>query len=125
MVPFKPQPLAELRQRFIAALKEKHNVSAIIRKEAKAPSGNPENVFDFEIGIRIIVSRDYWQEKEVIHFSGSITDDYKGPTDIRILSIIVSLFIEISGGLAGDIIYIGASDRKNIPNWVIPINNLN
>lgn len=125
MIQINPQPLPVLKQRFVDALKKLHNVKDIIKGTAPAPSGNAENVFDFEEGIRIIISRELYQEKVWLHFSGSITDAYKGPTDVQILGVIVKLFVELSGAQTTGLVYIGQSTDKRIPHWIIPLNDLN
>jgi hypothetical protein len=66
-----PQPIDILQARFPKAIDHAHNIFEDIRKPAKEwASSDRAHVFDFEDGMRLIVSRDLADE-EFIHVSAS------------------------------------------------------
>lgn len=76
MLPFKPEPNEQLQARYAAAVMITYVAAPNMKNR---PGENPENVFDFQDGIRLIVSKDLILEKEILHFSGSIhTQDFIG-----------------------------------------------
>lgn len=72
MLPHKPQTLTELRARFPKALTRTYDaISIAMYKSTDRPGNNRENVFDFEDGLRLIVSRDILEDHPQIHVSAS------------------------------------------------------
>jgi hypothetical protein len=128
MVQPNPQPLETLKDRFYDAIKRSFSVQKVIDKVEERPGSLPEHVFDFEEGIRIIISRDRYKEKEVIHFSASLLGNYITDTRIpprlqiaKFLGEATVLFAKLSGCKTSDVILIGFSDEKQIPHWVVEL----
>ncbi len=72
---FEPESVATARARFPKALREHFDPMNAALGRVVPPSKTRKNVFDFDEGIRIIVSVDNLQTKVVLHFSGSFTED--------------------------------------------------
>src|SRR4051812_27600601 len=67
---FKPEDYAVLRARFPAALEKVYDRTDIGRGGDR-PGLHRANVFDTREGIRVIVSREVSDEKDMLHVSGS------------------------------------------------------
>jgi hypothetical protein len=77
-LPFKPEPLKQLIERYPQALTTTYDVEKIADGSSKdRPGLHPENIFDFEDGIRIIVSTDLLEGNYYTHFSGSSQQNVK------------------------------------------------
>src|SRR5688572_5764718 len=76
-LPNNPQSFDVLKERFKDAVKKSYDVEKIAENPKERPGQKGEHVFDFEDGIRLIISRDRFKEKEVLHFSGSILPGYQ------------------------------------------------
>lgn len=124
MIPFNPQPLAELKARFTQALVDSYSVEKILADAALRPGSKPQHVFDCEDGLRLIVSRDRLQGKEVIHFSASVDRArYRGRFDKSLMKLMVRRFAELSG-FAETPTFVRFSD-EGIPHWIIVFSTLN
>jgi hypothetical protein len=77
MVPFEPQTLDELKARFHEAVSGVVDTDEIRRGLRPPPSREPKHVFDFDDGLRLIVSVDRVMDEEFLHVSASSNDDYK------------------------------------------------
>lgn len=75
VLPFQPETIASARRRFPRALREASNPLELIEGKGIPPSINRVNVFDFEDGIRMIVSLDDLVISKKIHVSASYTTE--------------------------------------------------
>lgn len=74
-VPVNPEPLDALKARFPKALEFVFDAVGIRDKGLIRPGECVANVFDFEDGIRLIVSRELMPDRtRVLHFSASVFD---------------------------------------------------
>lgn len=64
------------RARYKAALRDWYSAEKCAAGQQERPGNKAKHVFDFEDGIRLIISRDRNNGKEYIHVSGSGTDEY-------------------------------------------------
>jgi hypothetical protein len=65
-LPYAPEPLASLQARYKRAIDCVYDLGEVKRREIVSPGGNRENVFDFEDGLRLIVSRTQKGESRVV-----------------------------------------------------------
>ncbi len=114
MLPFKPEPINKLRQRYTKALEDIYLAEPDLKNP---PSGKRKHVFDFNSGLRLIISRDILKGKEPdIHVSASWFDEDKfGDIDEAYFEIVNS-FKSIGG--KGRLKFIGLTDKK-IPHFVV------
>jgi hypothetical protein len=71
-VPFNPQPIDVLQQRYAAAVKTTIDALAVYEHQIPAPSGDPAHVFDTQLGLRLIISRERLLDGRVgVHLSAS------------------------------------------------------
>jgi hypothetical protein len=125
---FEPEPLDALRARFPDAL----NYLAFNGTTSLYRVGRSRvNVFDFEDGIRLMVSREAFpppdSARQFIHVSASVTPDSKAEREIRasrepaaaFLNRARTLFKEVSGGL-GPMEFVRFDGPKGIPHWTVP-----
>jgi hypothetical protein len=75
MIPFKPESIDSLKDRFCDALIDSYDVEEVRKGNIDAPSGQGQHIFDFEDGLRMIVSRDVSDGQDFIHISGSFGDE--------------------------------------------------
>lgn len=67
-VPLNPQSFSDLRGRYVKAIENAWDVS----KDGETfPSSRPENIFDTQTGLRIIVARDVADKVVILHVSVS------------------------------------------------------
>lgn len=124
MIQFNPQPLDELKKRFSIAMQKSWSVEKVSENLNNRPGNKQENVFDFEDGIRLIVSRDSYKGKEVIHVSASFDEKICKIKDISsALAKMYGNFVELSG-IKTTPLYQFFSD-KGVPHWIIEFSNLN
>lgn len=129
MVPFNPQPIEVLKARFPAAIAKSYSVQHVSENPEDRPGSRPEHVFDFEDGVRLIVSRDFHNGREVIHFSGSLMQGagfyLRGKLDKgSTLGLMRAHFFHISGIETERHHFICFSDG-GVPHWCVPFTNLN
>lgn len=81
MIPFEPESIESAKKRIDAALVDVFDMAAIARMpESQRPGMDRKHVFDFEDGIRLLVSRDRMPGGEVIvHISASFDKELSGP----------------------------------------------
>lgn len=131
-VPRNPEPLAELRQRYPRALQFQFDMRAIIEQGLIRPGECAANVFDFDDGLRLIVSRELLLDgRDVLHVSASFAPQGKIADEMRLLSITKSKeqllqmwrrdvprrFRELSGDERA-LEFLGWSDG-NVPHWFV------
>lgn len=76
MLEIMPEPFEKMKARFPLALKNPIDVSSVLMGNARAASGRREHVFDFDDGMRMVVSIDKCGDVEILHASASGTKDY-------------------------------------------------
>lgn len=76
-LPFNPQPLHVLRDKLPAALEGFYDPFDVMAGAVESPSGNPKHVFDFESGLRLIISTDSISMCLYTHVSASSLADYR------------------------------------------------
>jgi len=105
MLPFQPEPLADL---WVA-----------VQNMNDRPGLHRENVFDFEDGLRLIISKDrlFSDPKENVHLSASWTSKERAPTTWADVDLEVIKHYQSIGG-PGLLQFIGASSG-NVPHWVV------
>lgn len=118
---FKPQPIELLRARYKKALEVSYNATKIAAdKVPDRPGMHRENIFDFENGIRLIISRDVLGHIEGIHVSGSFAPSiYKGKVMIEpLLKAMTDCYYELSGEPKDELHFVAFS-QQGIPHWII------
>lgn len=75
MVPCNPETLDQARDRYSAAIREVYDLNDPRSFMDNRPSNKPQNVFDFEDGLRLIVSREKWIDRNIrgTHVSASFS----------------------------------------------------
>ena len=132
-VEYNPQPLAQLKERYSKALSKLFVLEEVV-EGGDRPGLNPANIFDFEDGLRLIVSRDHGMVfgEERVHFSASLRPGSDLEQNARyqakkrgrdvamnyILRRAEAGFRQISG--VAEFTFIGLSEGKYIPHWVLP-----
>ena len=71
MIPFCPEPKVKLKARFPAALEDVYNIELIRAGKITRPGIIPKHVFDFEDGMRLIISRELYPDGVITHVSAS------------------------------------------------------
>jgi hypothetical protein len=115
MLPFKPEPINKLKQRYTKALER---IWVAEKGMIDVPSHHRENVFDFQNGLRLIISRDVLREElgPQIHVSASFfTNPPKGIDNL--MGTIVGSFLAISGRVVQ--LNPLAITPKGIPHFVV------
>jgi hypothetical protein len=72
MLPFEPEPTIVLKARYPEAIKDIYDPRKIAAKPELAPSKKRKHVFDFEDGLRLIVSVDKNGMNQLTHYSASM-----------------------------------------------------
>jgi hypothetical protein len=77
-----PESMETLRGRYSSALERVYDTKLIEQGESDRPGEHREHVFDFEDGLRLIISRECRDGKRYLHVSGSVktTKDVCGKT---------------------------------------------
>jgi hypothetical protein len=83
MLPFEPEPVIVLKQRYRDAIRDIINPRVVARDPALAPSKKREHVFDFPDGLRLIISTDQIDGVRTTHYSASMnpTNSYTAVTE--------------------------------------------
>lgn len=129
IVPFEPQSIEQLRERFAASITKLFipPVSAIL--PANRAGNRREHLFDFENGIRLMVCKVLTDSIEHIWVSGGINPGYPGmlaKSRAYVMETMVHQFCQISGFTPDDLKFTGCSHGdKNIPNWLVPVLTVN
>ncbi len=66
-----PQPIAVLAGRFSEAIVEEYDATAVLHGAQEGPARKPQHVFEFEQGIRLIISIDKIGAEAKLHVSAS------------------------------------------------------
>lgn len=77
MLPFEPESTEELKARYDEALQEVFDPREVANDPDLSPGKKREHVFDFEDGVRLIVSVDQIDKKvkpRITHYSASVVD---------------------------------------------------
>ena len=100
-LPNQPEPVEKLRARWPEALRFTVDAGKIKENPDKAyiPSQHRRHVFDFDGGLRIIVSRDICNDDEMLHVSASATKEWadQWPTLRDVLMRITDAIQSIGG----------------------------
>lgn len=101
-VPWSPSSIEAMTARYPDALIELVDGVEVMTGRREAPSGDPKHVFDFENGLRLIVSRDRIPGGAIgVHLSASWREGFIGkPASIEdVHTLIVDAWRSIHGGL--------------------------
>lgn len=135
--PFKPESLDQLRKRLPAAI-ETPQVCTGPEESWPVPSQMREHIFDFYSGLRLIVSRDHFEDEEPplrgIHFSASLVIQ-SGPLFTRLMSTALRsgrdasdkrfqqealvAWQALTEGVFKKPILVHVSEEKCVPHWMI------
>lgn len=77
-LPFIPEPVEKMVERFQKAFEHEFDVDKIANGAPDRPGTHRENVFDYEDGIRLIISKDRSGERVFIHLSASSLKEMGG-----------------------------------------------
>jgi hypothetical protein len=117
--PFTPRPIEEHQARLPVALARLFHAEDAERGGDR-PGLHPECYFDFEEGVRLLVSREDWFGRRVIHASASVRPDsmvtliYQGSTIAVRLDAIKRLLATI--GLEG--MTLVGINSDGVPHWI-------
>lgn len=126
MLDFIPQSTEELKKRFPEALKAAYDAKKVAAQKLERPGEKREHVFDFEDGVRIVISRDFAEGVEYIHFSGSVDNElYKGPTHYGFFQEVICRFNILSNYVYNRSIRFAGISAKGIPHFLVPYSTLN
>jgi len=75
MLSFESETVKELKARYSEAMTKIYNPDIIIADNNESPGNNRKNVFDFEDGVRIVASRDKFDNIYLTHYSMSFNPD--------------------------------------------------
>lgn len=70
-----PQPIEVLASRFSEALVGEYDPVAMLHGDQEGPGGKPQHVFDFEQGVRLIISIDKIGPEAKLHVSASFNKE--------------------------------------------------
>jgi hypothetical protein len=129
-LPFVAESLEELRERYPKALERLFDSESINLGVSDRPGENRANVFDFPVGLRLIISREDSDQGQIIHLSGSFIKDTEGFDCLKkeeehhggqammqlYQSICVRFFKEISD-ISGVLFFTGFHGPQMIPHW--------
>lgn len=123
-LPFKPESSESLRNRYPAAIRNVFNFSGGHVADPR-PGELRLCVFDFESGIRLIISRDKEDDGTFLHISASVqvsgTLEHKlrsGEYHIGDFCLdALRLWQEISGDDVDTLEFYGLSRGKGVPHW--------
>ena len=113
---FKAEKVEEMRARYSKAL-EKLWIPTEHMKDR--PGLHRENVFDFEDGLRLLISRDLFPLiGERIHVSASWESNAPDLKYIEYATEIIGKAYHTIGG-KGSLTWMGQSPGKRIPHWIV------
>ncbi len=91
-IPNTPEPLSSLQARYPHALEHLYDVSDIVARGGIRPGECATNVFDFEDGLRLIISRQLFPDNvEVLHVSASFPGECRIADEFRLLLLTMPL----------------------------------
>ena len=76
MLPFEPQEMKDMVTRYHEAVATTNDIELIQAGKAPVPSKDRKHVFDFQDGMRIIVSVDNLRSDVVLHVSCSVREEF-------------------------------------------------
>jgi len=76
MLPHEPETIEQMKARFPAAIAEPVDIDEVIEGTAPTPGKDRKHVFDFEDGMRVIISIDVSSEERFLHLSASGDEAY-------------------------------------------------
>lgn len=118
MLPTLTESVAALRARYSAAISRTFEVVDLASGRGQRPGESRDHVFDFEDGVRLIISRERFPSGEVVvHFSASVDTARVGQVGAEFLGAAVGHFREISM-YDGPIRLIGISQGAGVPHWL-------
>jgi hypothetical protein len=134
---FSPEPVELLTKRFPKALERLYDAESVQLGVQLPPSQSARQVFDFDDGLRLIVSREFWSERgKVLHLSASIKERTPLYEELRKKVKTVGTdameehFRELAESryqlLSGDtreFCFAGNSEEKGVPHWFLPIDD--
>lgn len=118
-LPFQPEPVDQLTARFNKAL---DRVVDVCQMGKKRPGMDRTHVFDFEDGLRMIISIDDYLDEKFLHLSGSLHKESDNPlTQINILQMMAAKMTLLNGkpfsGIGSTTI-----SASGVVHLVIPLN---
>jgi len=137
MLPNEPRPVAELKARYRAALAHTYDQRAVVEGGCIRPGEVRANVFDFDDGLRLIVSRERDATGRVwLHYSASFPGDCRIADEIRLLRLtmaMASVMAKWVGSIPARFAELSGDGRQadrhwrseiGIPHWLILEGNL-
>lgn len=118
MIPYIPETVDQARARFSAAIEPLFDL-----EDPQCPSAGASrtHVFDFEDGLRLVISRDFHPDTGVqIHLSASVNTAVVKSVGIEFLFKAECRFREIADWPDAPLSLLGLSPEKRIPHWIIP-----
>lgn len=70
-LPFEPEPMKEIKERFVDALRPDVEIGAVLAGLVERPGQLRRHVFDFKDGMRMIASMDRHGDERCVHVSFS------------------------------------------------------
>jgi len=126
---FKPESFEDLQKRFYKSLEKIYIGNDILNGITEPPSQNPNCVFDFSDGLRMIISKELDRDETVIHISTSFQDNselHHKLIEIGNVAMMKAKFRTISElryrELSSDsrvMKFLGFSEEKGVPHWII------
>jgi hypothetical protein len=131
-IEFKPESVGNLAFRYHRCLEKTYTINEILCGKIAPPSQNRNCVFDFENGLRLIISKEIFGSKTGLHISASMQEgselyencwklaDFNRAKEGKryFLSHVVSSFREISSDFR-PMKFVEISPEKGVPHWVI------
>lgn len=115
MIPFQPESDESLRARYHKAVEKPWSIDPKGPTPTDGPGKHREHIFDFEDGMRLIISIDKGPEDELLHFSASMFKHIEGDT----LKLAEQRFREMSG--CDRPAYRHIVTPMGVPHWFISL----
>lgn len=118
MIPYTPETIDQARARFSAAIEPLFRLD---NPRCGSAGASRTHVFDFEDGLRLVISRDFHPDMGVeIHLSASVNTAVVKSVGIEFLFKAECRFREIADWPDAPLSLLGLSPEKHIPHWTIP-----
>lgn len=126
-LPHQPENLASMRDRYGAAREPLYDQVAVSEGRQAIPGELRPHVFDFDDGIRLMVSRERTPDGDVVlHLSASVEEDSelyrwikKGRVGVNEFCFaVIKKWRAISDSKA-EVTFIGISSPKGCPHWFV------
>lgn len=129
---FKPGSFEDLQRRFYKSLEKIYIGNDILNGITEPPSQNPDCVFDFEDGLRLIISKELFEDYTATHISASFQEnsrlfneclnrirfENKENAQEYFLLIATSRYKMLSQDHR-EMKFLGFSEEKGVPHWII------